>query len=237
MSESRKIWVIGSSHHYSRWMEGSKASSIEESDLVVLTGGSDVSPELYGEKVGRYTYYSKMRDVFELEEVNKAIKLNIPIIGICRGLQLLSVVAGGSLVQHINHPNRHLIKLWDSSYIYTNSLHHQMVKLSKLPSDDYRIIGYAEGLSDVYLNGTNTHTIMPRTLSEKIIEPEIVYFTKINAIGIQGHPEMLNNNSELVSLGRGLLDNLIEGTLLNTIDNNIPASNVIKSYNKLIKNE
>jgi putative glutamine amidotransferase len=75
---------------------------LDYADGLVLTGGSDVSPTHYGEEPHPAVYgVDDVRDEVELSLVAKALHNSIPILAICRGMQLLNVATGGSLVQHI----------------------------------------------------------------------------------------------------------------------------------------
>ena len=66
-------------------------------DKVLLTGGEDVSPQLYGEEPHNYLGKTSLeRDFFELAVIEAAIEENKPILGVCRGLQILNVKFGGS---------------------------------------------------------------------------------------------------------------------------------------------
>jgi putative glutamine amidotransferase len=69
---------------------------------LMLLGGVDVDPALYGEKRGPKTErLNKERDAQELALLRQALELDIPVLCICRGHQLLNVALGGSLVQDI----------------------------------------------------------------------------------------------------------------------------------------
>jgi putative glutamine amidotransferase len=71
-------------------------------DGVLLTGGGDVDPVLYGED--RHPTISDAepgRDEFEIDLARRAMDANIPLLAICRGSQVLNVAAGGTLVQDI----------------------------------------------------------------------------------------------------------------------------------------
>ncbi len=69
---------------------------------LLLTGGPDVDPVLYGESKGSQTEEpDRERDDAEAELVREALALDLPLLAICRGLQLLNVVHGGDLVQHL----------------------------------------------------------------------------------------------------------------------------------------
>jgi putative glutamine amidotransferase len=69
---------------------------------VMLTGGGDVDPALYGEKPHpTYVPADPGRDAFEMALARAAIDGNLPLLAICRGMQVLNVAQGGSLVQDI----------------------------------------------------------------------------------------------------------------------------------------
>ena len=70
-------------------------------DGLLLTGGLDVDPALYGETPHETTNTSPERDRFEVPLSKAAMANDLPIFAICRGVQVLNVAAGGSLVQDI----------------------------------------------------------------------------------------------------------------------------------------
>jgi putative glutamine amidotransferase len=71
-------------------------------DGLVLQGGSDVSPESYGETPHRPEWSGdRVRDRYEIDLVRAAIALDRPVLGICRGLQMLNVIFEGTLLQDI----------------------------------------------------------------------------------------------------------------------------------------
>lgn len=69
---------------------------------LLLTGGGDVDPALYGEANRCSTRVDPERDKFELDLVREALDRNLPILGVCRGMQLLAVEFGGSLYQDLS---------------------------------------------------------------------------------------------------------------------------------------
>jgi putative glutamine amidotransferase len=76
--------------------------AVESIDGLLLTGGGDVSPSCYGAGFERETSdVDDERDQSELALVTAAIEGGIPILGICRGAQLLNVAFGGTLRQHL----------------------------------------------------------------------------------------------------------------------------------------
>ena len=96
--------------------------------LVCFTGGSDVSPELYGhENLG--SSCSKARDEREVLIFQQAQKHRIPMTGICRGSQFLNVMCGGTMVQDLkaNHGGSpHECQTMDCKKFEVTSSHHQM---------------------------------------------------------------------------------------------------------------
>jgi gamma-glutamyl-gamma-aminobutyrate hydrolase PuuD len=79
-----------------------KAIAAGKVDALLLTGGSDISPNLYGAKPHAATGDAWVeRDLAELLALQAAVKAGIPILGICRGAQMLNAGCGGTLHQHV----------------------------------------------------------------------------------------------------------------------------------------
>ena len=159
-------------------------------DGLVITGGAfDVDPSMYGESDVHNTVITKdKRTKFEWAMVQGALKRDMPILGICGGQQLLHVVMGGKLVQHIpdlyddclphEQPNPrdeagHTVQIKPGTLLHkivgedelsVNSAHHQAV------------LDEPEGL---VINAT-----APDTVLEGIEAPD-----KKFCIGVQWHPE------------------------------------------------
>lgn len=71
-------------------------------DGLVLAGGTDIEPDLYGGPASDSLEETRRdRDLFELRAAKAAFDLDLPVLGICRGLQILNVAAGGTLHQHL----------------------------------------------------------------------------------------------------------------------------------------
>jgi len=81
---------------------------------LVLTGGTDVNPRLFGEEPHPETEEpDDERDAIEISLIQEALARQAPILAICRGLQLLNVARGGSLVQHLDSVQRHKVRTFD----------------------------------------------------------------------------------------------------------------------------
>lgn len=125
----------------------------EDFDGFLLTGGQDVSPKLYGEEIlSECGQLSQERDEMERILIGKVIEIDKPMLGICRGIQILNAVLGGTLYQDLpmQHPsqiNHHMTPPYDRvvhrvilkedtplhsilnvKEIGVNSYHHQAIK-------------------------------------------------------------------------------------------------------------
>jgi putative glutamine amidotransferase len=79
------------------------ADAVARLDGLVIAGGPDVEPVRYGaEREPRTGPPAPERDAWELALIEAALSAGVPLLGICRGMQLLNVALGGTLVQHID---------------------------------------------------------------------------------------------------------------------------------------
>jgi putative glutamine amidotransferase len=83
---------------------------MKKADAVIFGGGEDISPRFYG---GEEEYFRRGQvfedaDEIQMDAAAIAIDRQIPILGICRGMQLLNVIAGGDLIQDIGPDNEHV---------------------------------------------------------------------------------------------------------------------------------
>jgi gamma-glutamyl-gamma-aminobutyrate hydrolase PuuD len=78
------------------------AAAVDRLDAVVLAGGPDIAPDRYGaEPHPRAGAPRPERDAAEAAVLRRALERGIPVLGVCRGAQLLNVELGGTLVQHV----------------------------------------------------------------------------------------------------------------------------------------
>jgi putative glutamine amidotransferase len=85
-------------------------------DGLVLTGGTDVDPASYGEAPAAETDPpDEERDRCEIALLDEATDMDVPVLAICRGLQMLNVHHGGSLVQHLDSTDAHRRRTPDKS--------------------------------------------------------------------------------------------------------------------------
>jgi putative glutamine amidotransferase len=171
-------------------------------DGIILSGGEDVDPQFYGQDPHIHLGPTLPdRDLVEIEIVKYAIKNNIPILAVCRGVQILNVALGGTLIQDIpsqmKEPIQHsqtverrrdthwvnistdskLYQILDSDRVRVNSLHHQA--LDKV-SEDLRVVAMS---------------------SDGIVEAVEYIHSSTFTVGVQWHPEsMASSNSRMNNL-------------------------------------
>lgn len=177
------------------------AQVVDLLDGLLLTGGKDINPILFNEEPHTHLgEVSPSRDLFELELARQMLVADKPILGICRGLQLLNVAVGGTLYQDLHRqnegpmlqhlqksPNTHpshfvqlakgslLAGIADSERIQVNSFHHQALR--DVPSM-FKISGRA---------------------SDGVIEA-VESKEKDFVLGVQWHPELLATKGDAISL-------------------------------------
>lgn len=163
-------------------------SYAERFDAFLFSGGVDLEPSRYGEeKTSELVVTDPNRDRFELAFFPEALKTGKPILGICRGAQLLNVASGGTLHQHLEGhrqqeagslpthtvrlaPDSRLFSILKSEVVDVNSFHHQAVKAV---APTLRAVAWTE-------NG----------LIEAVEDPTHPFF-----VGVQWHPELMYTSS------------------------------------------
>lgn len=165
-------------------------------DGIILTGGSDIDPQCYGELIQfSLPGIDPIRDAHEMKLAKMALhEKNMPILGICRGMQLLNIVCGGTLYQDLQQQRRkdfihsmemcpkylstHEITLQDHSFLQSvfqkdtikvNSLHHQGIKT----------IGQGLDVTGITTDGLIEGIELP---GDRCV------------VGVQFHPEMMIDN-------------------------------------------
>jgi len=175
---------------------------VDQLDGLILTGGADVNPLWYGEQpINALKKVEPKRDKFELALIKLATDRNVPVLGVCRGCQLLNVAFGGSLYQdipsqyNVAHVIKHvqqmsgrygshlmaidsgsvLAKVISKDTILVNSFHHQAVKEL---APGFKITARAP---DGIVEAIEAYPVHP-------------------IIGVQFHPEIFTANGDTTAL-------------------------------------
>jgi putative glutamine amidotransferase len=151
------VWLAGIDQPVDR-------AALESLDGIVLTGGADVDPKRYGfaDPDGVCRFALPERDVVEVPIVESALERRLPILAICRGMQLLNVVCGGTLVPDFpghdweDDDRRHAVKFEPDSMLAreilgktagdVSSSHHQAVDR---PGAGLRVVAWSpDGIAE-----------------------------------------------------------------------------------------
>lgn len=202
-----KIYVVGGDINYVNFIEDVElVDNLKDAQLVVFTGGEDVTPSFYGCKKHPNTYCNIDRDILEKEIFDKIDPNKQVCYGACRGSQFLAVMNGAKLIQDVtNHAVGRTHSISDGKKIYQiTSTHHQMQYPFDLEEGkDYDLLYTSYGMSSNKYAGDKISI-------EKVLhrEPEIVLYHRKNypkCLAVQGHPEMIPD-----SIVAKMINNLIK---------------------------
>lgn len=156
------------------------SDTVKNLDAVVFTGGADICPYLYGQELHPMTKPDYRRDMFEVA-IHRRIPLSVPKIGICRGGQLLNVLSGGSMWQHVtDHCEEHdALDCVTNKTVRVTSLHHQEMR----PTSDAIIMARASQAKSKFCPHIS------KTKMDKDEDIEACYYPHTRSYCFQGHPE------------------------------------------------
>lgn len=171
---------------------------LEECDGLLLTGGPDINPGLYGKKYDTtlVDISDFKRDSLELLLIKKALKLELPLLGICRGLQMINISQGGTLIRDI--PTEFNSKIYHRCSDKSNCYHQIFIKKN---SQLYKTVN-----NDLGIVNTNHHQgidILAGNLSavayseDSLIEAIELSDNKSFLLGVQWHPERMDIKNPL----------------------------------------
>lgn len=150
--------------------------SIGLADVVLFTGGADVSPSLYGDAPHKYTNSSSLRDERDCASWDYAQANGLCRVGVCRGCQFLHVMNGGKLLQHVdNHLGNHNMFTIDGRKIEVTSTHHQMIN----NQGEGELLAWAR-----------------QEVASEYLEPEVMWYRDTKSLAVQYHPEYMSPDSQ-----------------------------------------
>lgn len=171
------------------------AAILDRLDGVIITGGGDIDPATYGQAPHPKTGdIDPERDEFELRILEAAIARDMPLLGICRGLQMFNVALGGTLVQDIKDEMPESVEHKQQDH----RIHHERVyqEASILPGDHpMRRIASGEsiGINSFHHQGIDQLAPALRAIAqtadgliEAVYHPGMTF-----GLAVQWHPEML----------------------------------------------
>jgi putative glutamine amidotransferase len=180
---------------------------------LMLTGGGDVAPARYGEQpVPSIEEAEPGRDEFEIALVLAARKKNLPILAICRGIQVLNVAYGGTLVQDIpsqlpgagTHnlavPEHESYALAHEIWVEKDSLLAKLMR-DRIADDGLEVNSRHHQAVKGVAKGLKVTATAPDGVIEAIEDPESAF-----CLGVQWHPENFFRTGEFRALFEGFLE-------------------------------
>lgn len=170
-------------------------------DGLLLAGGADIDPASYGQERHAETVSTvPARDAFEIALARAAIERDMPVLGICRGMQLINVALGGTLVQHLpehygHHEHRRVLGSFDGAdhqvELAEDSLAASAAGELEHATKSHHHQGVARLGDGLLVSGTSTLD----DLAEAIELPD-----KRFVLGVQWHPEADQSSTVVAAL-------------------------------------
>ncbi|MFP5519865.1 MAG: YbdK family carboxylate-amine ligase [Bdellovibrionia bacterium] len=182
----------------------------KELDALILQGGSDIHPRFYQEEPQNYGYeFDEERDLYELQLIEAFIKEGKPILGICRGFQLLNIYFGGSLHQDLETANfkQHLDKAKSREHTHLVTLQKEGL-LSQIYGKELQ-----ENVVSIHHQGIKKlgENLKIEALSSHDNLIEAFSYTGSNfVVGVQWHPEFHNLGMDQHLDGAPLFKTLVQ---------------------------
>jgi putative glutamine amidotransferase len=176
-------------------------SLLDALDGLILAGGRDVDPALYGAERHRDTDEPRAeRDAFEIALARRAMERNIPVLGVCRGMQVMNVARGGTLVQHLpehvgSDTHRRTLGTFDGNdhpvRLAEGSLAEQATGAPRHPTLSHHHQGIDRVGEGLAVSGWSEDDQLPEALED----PDLRF-----ALGVQWHPEADPDSSVIAAL-------------------------------------
>jgi len=180
-------------------------------DGLVLQGGADVAPETYGEApINDEWAGDRVRDVYEMELLHEFVEARKPVLGICRGAQVINVAHGGTLYQDIN-------TLKPDSFEHRSERHYDAHNHAISIMPDTALARLYPGMQTARVNSIHHQAVKDlgrdlvveaRSEPDQMIEA-IRWTGKGYVFGVQWHPEFLNPADSTVLSPIPILDDFL----------------------------
>lgn len=169
---------------------------------LLLPGGGDITPAFFGERNRGSKNIDTELDILQFQALDLCIRLNLPVLGICKGAQLINIAFGGTIIQDMPSAEMHLQSgqdLYHPTYIEPDSIL-------------YELYGHDAVVNSAHhqcINKTGSGLrIIQRSLHDDC--PEAIVHETLPILGLQWHPERLDDTYTTLS-GAPLLSFFLNG--------------------------
>lgn len=159
---------------------------------IILAGGTDINPALYGDLPRRDFQYDGGRDALELDCAKHALQAKLPIMGICRGAQMLNIASGGTLHQNLSEAYE--------GFLPTRSLSAKMFERRAIQvKKDSQLAAVMEWPANLWVNSIHKQGMHEIGKGLKVVAHDALGVVQALesidpmhfAVGLQWHPEFL----------------------------------------------
>ena len=179
---------------------------------ILLTGGGDVDPSFYGEDAhSTFSAAEPGRDAYEIELVRRALEADLPVFAICRGVQVLNVARGGTLIQdiasqvpgalaHKREGTDPPLTLAHEVWLDTGSLVESLMRESRGDAESCQVNSRHHQAIKAAGEGLVTVATAPDGIIEAVEDPAHRF-----CLGVQWHPENFYRTGEFRVLFEGFV--------------------------------
>ncbi len=202
MQPNKKIAILGrkkDTDNYERFL-GENAfvpvTTLNPGELsscggLLLPGGGDITPAFFGEKDKGSKNIDTELDILQFQALELCMRYGLPVIGICKGMQLINIALGGTIVQDMEESGLHIQPgqdIYHSTYIDRNTFLHRL----------YGDIALVNSAHHQCLNriGANLQVVQ-RCCRDNC--PEAIVHRTLPILGLQWHPERLDPSQTTLS--------------------------------------
>ncbi len=192
-NDNIKVAIVGKpdyTHNYERALTHCNAKPysslrpgiINNCDVLILPGGGDITPAFFGQKnLGSHNIDTEL-DIIQLRALDYFVQHRKPVLGICKGMQLINVYFGGTIIQHLPNATVHAYDNGDKTHMS-----------EAFPASTiYNIYGKRFEINSAHHQGIDTpgkQLTITQLSDDSVIEG--IEHTSLPIIGVQWHPERL----------------------------------------------
>lgn len=161
-----------------------KPTEVASCDGLILPGGGDITPAFFGERNTASVNIDTELDILQLQALDYALRRKIPVLGICKGMQLINVCFGGTIIQHLDTADFH-------KYCGADQYHTTHIRPS---SCLFPLLGHTATVNSAHHQavGCLGTELIPIQWCPTDNCVEAIVHNRLPILGLQWHPERLD---------------------------------------------